>query len=284
MITGVEADGQVKIVELGTGKVVRDLPSCSSPSAVAPDARYVVLDAVIAEVVNACGEAPSPVSGIYDVAKQKLVVDYERRHVRYGAVSDDSTFDGTRYAAAMIDTEGTTRVEMWALDPARLLGTVTQETVGDLYILLLEFSSDGRYLAIGTGGSKVLVVDIEHLSDGADVEDAVVFDKEVHTGNAPLAHVTEDRRVITAGFDGFYRFWDLDSGSLLFEMEVDDVRFAPAHDLSPDETFFYYEDGNGVVRRMPTDLDEMIELSVGSVTRTLSDDECRRYLHTDGCE
>lgn len=283
VIAGIEADGTAKIADLDTGMLVHRLPSCSFPSAIAPDGGYLVLDADLATIIRNCGEAPDAVSGIYAVADRELVVDYQRRHVRYGALSDEFTFDGTRYAAAMIDSD-TTYVDIWALDPARLLGTVTQEMAGNLYMLLLEFSSDAHYLAIGTAGSRVLVVDIEELRSGTGIGDSIVFNREVHTGNAPLAHVTDDRRVITSGFDGFYRFWDLESGDLLFEMEVENVRFHPTHDLSPDGAYFYYEDGNGIVRRMPTDVEEMIELATGSATRTLTDDECRRYLHTDGCE
>jgi hypothetical protein len=46
----------------------------------------------------------------------------------------------------------------------------------------------------------------------------------------------------------------------------------------------YYEDGNSVIRRMPTEMNEMIDAATASVTRGFTDDECRRYLHTDGCQ
>lgn len=42
----------------------------------------------------------------------------------------------------------------------------------------------------------------------------------------------------------------------LFEVEVDDVRFHPTFDFSPDQEYLYYKDGNGVVRHMPIDMDQ----------------------------
>lgn len=89
--------------------------------------------------------------------------------------------------------------------------------------------------------------------------------------------------VATSGFDGFHRFWDLDTGELRFEIEVSGLLGTPAHAFSPDFATFYYEDGGGIIRAMPTDVDELIATATASVTRTLTDDECRRYLHIDGC-
>jgi hypothetical protein len=38
-----------------------------------------------------------------------------------------------------------------------------------------------------------------------------------------------------------------------------------------------------VIGRLPIDPAEMIELSTSVLTRSLTDDECPQYLHTDGC-
>ncbi len=42
----------------------------------------------------------------------------------------------------------------------------------------------------------------------------------------------------------------------LFEVEVDDVRFHPTFDFSPDQEYLYCEDGNGVVGRMHIYMDQ----------------------------
>lgn len=125
-------------------------------------------------------------------------------------------------------------------------------------------------------------MDVAALASGSAVDGAIVFNREVHTGNVPPARVTDDGIIVTSSFDGFYRFWDLLTGELRFEMGIGNLLSYGVHDLSPDGEYFYYEDGNSVVRRMPTDIDEMIDLATASVTRGFTDDECRRYLHTNG--
>ncbi|MGH3649453.1 MAG: AfsR/SARP family transcriptional regulator, partial [Acidimicrobiia bacterium] len=40
----------------------------------------------------------------------------------------------------------------------------------------------------------------------------------------------------------------------------------------------------GVLRFTPLDTDEVIGQARAALTRELTDDECRQYLHTDGCQ
>lgn len=284
LIAGIRADGTATVADLDSAEVTHVLPRCSSPSAISSDGRYLILDSNRSWLPPSCATATTGVSGIYDADADQALVDYGDLHIRYGAISGTSTFDGRRYAAATIFEDSSSRVEIWQIDPLVLLGTVTDTMTGDLPILLLTFSSDAQYLAIGTNGPRAIAVDVAALTSGSTVEGAIVFNREVHTGNVPLARVTEDGIMVTSSFDGFYRFWDLITGELRFEMAVDNLLSYGVHDLSPDGEYFYYEDGNNVVRRMPADMDEMIDLATASVTRSLTDDECRRYLHTDGCQ
>ena len=56
-------------------------------------------------------------------------------------------------------------------------------------------------------------------------------------------------------------------------MAIDGLRSYGVHEFSLDGEFFYYEDSNNVVRRMPTDLEEVVALAKASATRILTDDE-----------
>lgn len=284
VIAGIADDGTATIADLDTGEVLEFLPRCSSVSAISPDGRFLVLDSSQLWLPATCQGATTGVSGIYGWEAAEILVDYDDMHVRYGAVSGLSTFDGRRYAAAAIHEGDRSRVEVWGLDPLTLLGTVSDRMAGDLPFLLLTFSSDARYLAVGTNGPRALAVDMAALTSGSSVEDSITFNREVHTGNVPLTRFIDAETLVTSSFDGFYRLWDVRTGDLRFEIEVGGLLSYGVHDLSPDGDYLYYEGSNGVIRSMPTDTDAMIALATGSVTRELTDDECRRYLRTAGCE
>jgi len=70
----------------------------------------------------------------------------------------------------------------------------------------------------------------------------------------------------------------------LWEIEVAGLDSPPAHTLNGDDTELIYEDANGVLRFTPLDTDELVAQAGAALTRRLTDDECRQYLHTDGCE
>ena len=53
--------------------------------------------------------------------------------------------------------------------------------------------------------------------------------------------------------------------------------------FSWDRSQLAYEDADGVIRFTPLDTAEVVARAKEKVTRSLTDDECSRYLHTDGC-
>jgi DNA-binding SARP family transcriptional activator/WD40 repeat protein len=276
----VDEAGHASIRE-SDGSLVSELPDCSEPRALSPDGRYVIVDFEPA-VFGPCDHALR-LSGVYDTLNRRTITDHGETHVRYGAISPVTEFDGAQYAAVTLFENDNSVVEVWALDPVERIASIGQELVADLPQLLLAFSPSGRYLGMGTNGPRSVVVDVQALAARKPVTDAIVFNKETHTGNAPQTKVTDAGLVATSGFDGFYRWWDLISGDLVFEIEVAGLRGHPAQDFIPDGSFYFYEDGDGVVRRIPTDLDALIDQARSSAIRDFSEDECRRYLHQDGC-
>jgi hypothetical protein len=67
------------------------------------------------------------------------------------------------------------------------------------------------------------------------------------------------------------------------ELEVSGLLGSGMFDFSPDFDAFYYEDGKGIIRHMPVDVDEMIEVTTPSAGRPLTDAECRAYLPAETC-
>ncbi len=53
--------------------------------------------------------------------------------------------------------------------------------------------------------------------------------------------------------------------------------------FSPDGSGLATSSGDGVVRIWALDLDDLIEIARGELTRGLTDAECSQYLHQDAC-
>jgi hypothetical protein len=54
--------------------------------------------------------------------------------------------------------------------------------------------------------------------------------------------------------------------------------------FSPDGTRLVTTDEDGAVRQWMLDLDDLLALADERVTRELTDEECRQYLHSETCE
>jgi WD40 repeat protein len=120
----------------------------------------------------------------------------------------------------------------------------------------------------------------------ADVWDAQTGDK-VATLAAPalvsaIAFSPDGESLATGHDDGTIRLWDTETGTQNMVL--------PAHGrdvtkvvFSPDGSKLASSDADGLVRVWALDPDDLIAIAHERLTRTLSDAECRQYMHVDGC-
>jgi WD40 repeat protein len=88
--------------------------------------------------------------------------------------------------------------------------------------------------------------------------------------------------VATGHADGTVRLWDPDTGVQQLVLHGDGGRVVNVL-FSPDGTQLGSVGADGMLRVWALDLDELIAIANTRLTRTLSDDECRQYLHLERC-
>ena len=136
----------------------------------------------------------------------------------------------------------------------------------------IAFSPDGSLLA--AGGSRLEVFDTKTWTVRwqVDAHDGGVF----HLDFSP-----DSRSIVTTGPDGFVRLWDARDGSLLQAVSMgEDYGKAVAF---TDDRRVVVGTLDGLVAGLTFDIDELVQIGHTRVTRTLTDQECRTYLHLDAC-
>jgi WD40 repeat protein/class 3 adenylate cyclase len=155
-------------------------------------------------------------------------------------------------------------------------GRAVRKIPTDTQHFALAFDPSGASLAAARGDGFVNVFDV----DGG--ERLLRFPASEGPVDA-VAYSPDGETIATAGDDGTVRLFDARRGTQLLNL--------PAHrylvtglGFNPDGTRLLSASPDGVVRVWALDLDDLIRIARTEVTRDLSDDECRQYLHqTEGC-
>jgi WD40 repeat protein/DNA-binding SARP family transcriptional activator len=143
----------------------------------------------------------------------------------------------------------------------------------DLYGLAL--SPDGCTVALSFANGDVALHDV---SSGEKLRQL-----SGHAGIAyGMAFSPDGRYLATSAFDQLAKIWDVPTGQELATFygngnNIFEVIF------SPDGTRLITAGGDGTVRVFTPDMTELVELARSRVTRSLTEAECRKYLHLDTC-
>jgi WD40 repeat protein len=104
-----------------------------------------------------------------------------------------------------------------------------------------------------------------------------------HVGRITAAALSADgKQLATGGLDQSIRVWDMETGEMLWSLSG---QASAASDLafSPDGKYLYVALNDGTIRSYLLDVDELIALAQSRVSRDLTDEECRQYLHVQSC-
>ena len=266
------------LVDVKTGQVITDLPDCMTPKAISPSGSVVVVDSMQLCPSVEGNDVPSQV---LNTSSNEMLIDLEDRWIFRAVFSPEGTFDGHEYVVVNVEQSD---IEIYSLPDGALITSYSNDELATESFLTLDLDSEGRYLGVGVNGSHVVVIDMVSIVEGAPKMDSVALNIEAHDGNAPQVRVTSDGIAASGGFDGFYRVWDTGTGEMLFWIREPEMAGSNgATRFTWDGSYLAYEDAHGNIRFTPVDTMEVIAQAHSVLTRTLSDDECRLYLHTDGC-
>jgi len=187
-----------------------------------------------------------------------------------GSISDVATVafspDGSRLVASSGDTFVVFDTGTWQ--------ELERRSLEEGFLQQLVFTPDGRYVVGGSGASRIVVLDTEtwRAADSLPGHQGVVKDVAISPDGSLIA---------SSDSYGLVRIWSLPTGEPLqgipFQRVIQNVVFADDRRLlvTPDE-------GPSLLA-LTTDLRELLEIARSRLTRDLTREECRTYLHADTC-
>ncbi len=167
--------------------------------------------------------------------------------------------DGETIAAATDagPDDETALIKVWDLATGE--GRVLAENIPGR-IWGLAYSPNGQHLA-GSNGDGIVIYD-------------VATDKQIAflPGDGPIFRFSVDGKQIITG-----NVWDIESEEVLFTLPDTGILI-----LSADGQYVVTNGSNGI-HFYTLDFDELIDIARSRVTRSLTDAECKEYLHVEVC-
>jgi DNA-binding SARP family transcriptional activator/WD40 repeat protein len=174
--------------------------------------------------------------------------------------------DGSGVAVTTMDwSRNLPRLRVFDLD-----GEVVHEE--DVFALPLDFSPDGRMLAVGTAENMLLVFETDEWSR---------WEVDAHRDLTHVAFSPNGRLVMTAGSEGVIKVWDVDARELVHEIGLG-FDFAKAVAFV-DDLHIAVGTQHGLVAVFTLDFEELVEIARSRVGRTFTQHECQTYLHVETC-
>jgi WD40 repeat protein/Flp pilus assembly protein TadD len=190
--------------------------------------------------------------------------------------SVDLNRDGTR-AALGINNHGdgtVTAAQIWDVGSNRPLANLEGDYV---WVNHVQFNPDGSRL-VTTGYTPPFVTDIWDARSGQKL-----LKMAGHTAAVLTAAFSPDgQSLATGGEDSTIRVWDLRDGRELLTLTSPKATVRSLA-FSPDGKQLASAGSDGIVRLYAVDPMDLMVLSASRLARSLTADECRRYLRRDDC-
>jgi WD40 repeat protein/DNA-binding SARP family transcriptional activator len=181
--------------------------------------------------------------------------------------------DGRLVVTAVYRPQGP-RQTIWDWERGTVVGAIDPGDATNAAIVAV-FDPTGSKIATSGAGGAPRIWDIE-------TGKSVVL--STHRGQAwDIVFSPDGSRVATADSDGTVRLFDAASGEQVLAVRGHE-RIVAAVAFSPDGTMLASKSLDGTVRVWALDLDDLLDIARQQVTRSLTDEECRQYLHLEACD
>lgn len=177
--------------------------------------------------------------------------------------------NGTRIATAGAD--GTAKV--WDVTSGGELFTLTGQTMP---VFTISFSTDGKRIATGGMDQTVRIWDAE---TGKEISALTG-----HKASIIAVRFSPDGSLLATGsYDATTKLWDAANGDILLTLTghdgfVDTLSFSPNNKMLAAGSF-----QDGTVQIYMLDIEELTALAQSRLTRSLTIEECQKYLHQAVC-
>ncbi len=251
-------EGRVQVWDAERGTVLTELTDSVEPGSVAFSPDGTKLAAAFCD-----GGSPARV---WDIASGEDV--FEVPTAGCARVVDLSP-DGLLLAVQLQDAVG--NVEVWDVETARRVVSISHLPG---FVGSAEFDPDGTLLLTAGADGRARVWDVESGDS--------VMRLEGHAGAVERAVWSPDGRWIATGdARGTVRVWAATTGALRLTLEGH-TGMVVGLSFSPDGRRLASTEDGGIVRVWAVDLEDLVRVAKGRVTRGLTDAECAAY-HFDDC-
>ena len=214
----------------------------------------------------ATGSPEDNTAKVWDVATGEVLITLTGHED--GVFSVAFSTDGTRLATTSWDRTA----KVWDLASGQVVSTLTGHTddVNDV-----AFDPNGNYIATASRDGTA------RLWDPATGQE--LFTLRGHTSTVSALNISPDgTRLATASTDGTVKLWETATGK-----EVVTLPGNPTVAFSPDGTRLATGSRGpkerGLLRLYLLKIEDLMALARSRVTRSLTTDECQKYLHVEAC-